>query len=109
MWTYFFLKVLRLVVMVLLIAQVTCSNALAQETVPPEAAKHQAPESVTPREGKQPKPEEAKTEERQAAPHRNQEKTSTVSAPRLTFPKAPSPYDAEAIDKFNEQLYGAGN
>ncbi len=109
MWKSFFLKVLRLVVMVLLIAQVTCSYALAQETISPEAAKHQAPESVTPREGKQSKPEEAKAQERQVAPHRDQEKTSAVSAPRLTFPKAPSPYDAEAIDEFNEQLYGAGN
>jgi hypothetical protein len=109
MWKSFFLKVLRFVALTLLIVQVTFSSALAQETLSPEAATNQSPEAITPSKIERAAPDNLNADQITAAPKRDRKKASGVSVSRLTFPQPPNPYDAEAIDKFDEQLYGAGS
>lgn len=106
----FFVKFLRLVAVMLLIAQVTfTSAALAQETQPTEPTNPQPSERVNPNDADVTAPDKPIAEDRVVTPNNETEKPPAVSTPRLTFPRPPSPYDTEAIEQFNEELYGEGN
>ncbi|HEY9651101.1 MAG TPA: hypothetical protein V6C95_10600 [Coleofasciculaceae cyanobacterium] len=106
----FFRKLLRLVALTLLITQVTfTSSALAQETQPTELINPQPTELVNPNDADVTVPDEPTAEDKGVPPNNQAEKPPVVSTPRLTFPQPPSPYDTEAIKRFNEELYGEGN
>lgn len=106
----FCLKLLRLVALTLLIAQVTFTGAaLAQDTQPTEPRNPQPSELVNPNDADVTVPDEPTAEDKGVTPNHQGKKPPVVSTPRLTFPQPPSPYDTEAIEQFNEELYGEGN
>lgn len=97
----FFLKVFQLFALTLLIAQISFSSAIAQETQPSEA--------VNTNKVDVPASEKPTAKDSKATPTDKNKKAPVVSAPRSAFPQPPHPYDTEAIEKFNEELYGKGN
>ena len=97
----FFLQVFQLVALTLLIAQISFSSAIAQETQPSEA--------VNTNKVDMPAPEKPTAKDSKATSTDQNKKTPAVSALRSAFPQPPHPYDTEAIEKFNEELYGKGN
>jgi hypothetical protein len=105
----FFLKVFQLVALTLLIAQISFSSAIAQETQPSEATNNQSSEVVKPNKVNVPASEKPTPKDSKATPTDKNKKAPAVSAPRVAFPQPPHPYDTEAIEKFNEELYGKGN
>jgi hypothetical protein len=78
MWKSFFIKVFRFVALTLLIAQVTFSTALAQETPSSEAVTNQLPEALTPSQVKLPQANEPKADHRLASPSRKGKKAPVV-------------------------------
>ncbi|HBL59354.1 MAG TPA: hypothetical protein DDZ80_12805 [Cyanobacteria bacterium UBA8803] len=111
------MKLFRLVVLSVLIAQVTFSSALAEETPAPEAVNTQAPEVVntpTPEAVNAspvdvPVPDKPAADSSKVAPKVKKKKAPVVPAPRLAYPRPPHPYNMEAIEEFNTELYGEGN
>ncbi len=107
MWKSLFLNVLRVVALIVLIVQLTFSPALAQET--PEAVNTQPPEMANPNEVKLPIPDEPKAEDSTTVPSSNPKPAPKISKPKVAYPQPPHPYDMQAIEEFNQELYGKGN
>ena len=108
MFKSFLSQALRLLALTLLIAQISVSHALAEEVVPPEITNPPTTETVTP----PPQPTEANNLQEMECEQSTTEdcvKTPQVSRRKLTYPKPPNPYDMEAIEKFDTELYGEGN
>ncbi|MDJ0736121.1 MAG: hypothetical protein QNJ47_19000 [Nostocaceae cyanobacterium] len=40
---------------------------------------------------------------------KKEEQTAVAGTTRFTYPQPPNPYDMEAIEKFNQEIYGEGN
>ncbi|BAY12229.1 hypothetical protein [Calothrix sp. NIES-2098] len=113
MWKTVFLTLIFLIASVLLIAETTFANtwiegnawvaentvnAVSPEVTPsPELPQPKVDELKSDRETTQ-----TKTDDRNPAP----EKRSAVNTVR---PQSPNPYDIEAIEQYNQQVYGAGN
>ncbi|NEO29960.1 MAG: hypothetical protein F6K36_05820 [Symploca sp. SIO3C6] len=93
--------------MTVLIAQVTFSSAFAQEDSSSIVVDTQAPEAVNTEaelsECNQP------TANGEKVLSSNCRQAATVSETKLTYPQPPHPYDIEAIEKFDAELYGEGN
>jgi hypothetical protein len=111
----FFLPILLLVVSTLLITATTFTRFLPAGTLVAAAI----PSSPLPQETRSLAPANAKAarsdhqfqtnEADKAELNRSREKAPEVSASPSPPPPPSSPYDMEAIQKFNRQLYGAGN
>ena len=104
MWKSLLLPVVRLVALTLLIVSITFTPALAQETAAPEATNIQPPEVVNPNPVDVPVPDQPKTEDTTEVPTSQRQ-----SNPRLATPQSRNPYDMQAIEEFNQELYGKGN
>ncbi|NEP02882.1 MAG: hypothetical protein F6K58_30370 [Symploca sp. SIO2E9] len=111
----FLFRTLRLMILIILMAQVTFSSALAQEnlsstvvdTQTPEAVDTQAPEKLN-TEAKLSECNQ-KTADGEKVLSSNCPQAATISETELTYPQPPHPYDLEAIEKFDAELYGEGN
>lgn len=111
----FLFRTLRLIILTVLMAQINFSSALAQENLSstvvdnqtPEAVDHQTPETVN----TEPKLSECnqQTADGKKALSSNCPQAAKVSETELTYPQPPHPYDLEAIEKFDAELYGEGN
>jgi hypothetical protein len=99
-----FCKTFRLIILTLLIAQITLSTAIAQETQPSESNKTPTTPTVNPRT--------SETEKEEIKVDRNKETADATKdkgrASKIAYPQPPNPYDMEAIEKFDEELYGKG-
>ncbi|NER51544.1 MAG: hypothetical protein F6J92_33805 [Symploca sp. SIO1A3] len=103
-----FFQALRLLALTLLITQISVSHALAQEVVPPETTNLPTTETVTP----SPVPtavNDAQDIECEQSTTEDCVKIPQVSTRKLSYPEPPHPYDMEAIEKFDAELYGEGN
>jgi hypothetical protein len=103
------LKVLRLVAVTLLIAQVTFSPALAVETQSSAGVNTTTSEVVDKGDVNVPVTATPTADCTRVTSSTKGEKGSAVSPKRLTYPKPPHLYDMEAIEEFNAELYGEGN
>ncbi|MCP2730894.1 hypothetical protein [Limnofasciculus baicalensis] len=103
------LKVLRLVAITLLVAQVTFSPALAVETQSSAGVNTNTSEVVDKGDINVPVTTTPTVDGTRVTPSSKGEKESAVSAERLTYPQPPHLYDMEAIEQFNAELYGEGN
>ena len=103
------LKVLRLVAVTLLIAQVTFAPALAEETPSSAGVNTTTSEVVDTEKINVSVPATPTGDATRVTPSSKSEKESAVSKQGLTYPQPPHLYDMEAIAKFNAELYGEGN
>ncbi len=103
------LKVIRLVAVTLLIAQVTFYPALAEETQSSAGVNTTTSEVVDKGDVNGAVTDKPTADGTRVTPSSKGEKESAISAQRLTYPQPPELYDMEAIEKFNAELYGEGN
>jgi hypothetical protein len=100
-----FQQVLRLILLALFVGQLAlnASPALAQEAQPPAASRQEAVETILP-QGEKPSPEPA-TEETTATEGEIKPKAPSPKA-KVTSPQPQNPYNRQAIEQFNQELYG---
>lgn len=99
----FFFKAIQLLALTLLIAQFTCLPALAQDSKSSEAVNKKAPEAVNPSKVDVPVADE------KIGDINKNKKAPEISVPRTKTAQSTRVYDKQAIKKFDEELYGAGN
>jgi hypothetical protein len=103
MWKSLFLKAIQLLTLTLLITQFTFLPALAQESKSSEAVNKKVPEAVNPS-----KVDSTVTDEKTGDSNQSK-KAPEISSPRSKTSQSTRVYDKQAIQKFDEELYGAGN
>lgn len=99
---------LRLFALTLLITQINVSYTLAQTEVPLQTTNFSSTETVTPL-SESTKVTHAQENECEQSTTLDCQKITSVSQPKLTYPEPPNPYNREAIEKFDAELYGEGN
>lgn len=112
----FFLTLVLFIASALLIAEATFASPLPQKTllIAEDTVSSSSPQATQSKEsskiqvdvsnGNQ-QPADSETENLNTSAR----KAPVVAAPRSTYPQPPDPYDMDAIEKFNEELYGEGN
>ncbi len=103
------LLIVRLVVLTLFFVQVTLTfninPVFAQEMQPLNSASSPTKETLSPTQETPASTAEQTTETQPISPQEATQKPPTKGQ-KVTYPTAPHPYDMEAIEKFNEELYG---
>jgi hypothetical protein len=94
------LRIFRLVILTLLLAQVMFGfdRAIAQESQPSETPPPQEVEEVL--------PNDERTADEQPALNRDSERQPAISQSQRSYPQPPQEYDMEALEKFDTELYG---
>lgn len=102
-----FRQVLRFLLLALFVGQLalSASPTLAQEAQPPAASRQEPVETVLP-PAEKPSPGEGQVTEKTTATEGEMKSKTRSPKAKIAYPQPPNPYNREAIEQFNKELYG---